>query len=562
MPRLLTLCLLAGLLLPRSSAAERFDTRAEVYCPASVTTPVATGIEIADTAMTAFTLVPCAGLRVTVLDADPLWDEYCGAAYTDSRGRVSIPSDCGDALGDGPDVYVRVESRSMLGFSVGVHDYGLLDAAWDAIFDAAKAALTGGATLPLTFIDYLRSHATFAWISDERPPVGIGAIRTADFGAIAIGGPTPGVAAADDVSIRSGRQFWVAQYSMQRLVRGARQRAMDFNYSVDAPLFGTPTTLYDTVIVEDAEFASSPVRVLNATPHEIGHVFYNTLHSGFLHWTTDGPDYMTNHARCDTDHFLTFAWYEGFANFVEDWVFNHYDWNNARWVHARPQTACTTGTPPTVVPGVHIEGNVQSILNEVYFGPIHAFTQAGIAAPTPMDFGCPAGTTRLQRSNGVVECLRSAPIECSHRAGVLFVDRVGQRDQCFVEDPVTPPTWMTTTCPTGEVVRRRSGRDACERVFPATHLIPSGRPSMRADGTPSQTLARDAAGVLGWYALPNLGDVFGWVARQGTAGHRMRTFWTEEIQPWCASAPTRYCDPRAARTFGVGLSIIAPSLPQ
>lgn len=559
MPRknLLSICLLAWLAIPVAATAEEFRTVATIHCPASVTTPAATGIPIADTAMTTFTQVPCAGIRVTVMDADPGWDEYCGAAYTDARGQISIPSKCSDTIGGPPDVYLKIEGRSALGFSVGTHDYGFWDLAWDAIVDTAQAIATGGASIPVSFWDFMRSHETFAWIGDEMAPTGNGA-PTADFGPLGIGVPSPGVPALRDISVRSARQLWVAQYSMQRITRGTSQRAMDFDYSVDTPLFGSPTTLYDTVIVEDDEFVTRPVRMLNATPHEIGHVFYNTLHSGFLHWTFDGPDYMTEHNRCDTGHLQTLAWYEGFADFVADWVFNHYDWHAPGWAHAPPGRACATR-------GIHIEGNVQALLNEIYFGPIHGFTLPGITAPTPNDFTCPPDATRIELPNGAVECqrTRTTPIDCSHPTAFLVVDRTGTTDYCFIEGPGTPPAWAVASCPTGEALHRQSGRDECRRTwsFPATHTIPGGNPAVRADGSPSEALARTPAGDLMWFQLPALWNFFDWVENRGTDAHRWWEFWEDEILPWCEAGPPRYCDPSASQSFRTGLTTIAPPPP-
>jgi hypothetical protein len=83
---------------------------------------------------------------------------------------------------------------------------------------------------------------------------------------------------------------------------------------------------------------------------------------------------------------------------------------------------------------------------------------------------------------------------------------------------------------------------------------------VRADGTPSETLARTPAGDLMWFQLPVLSTFFDWVASQGTDAHRMREFWTDEIRPWCETGPPRYCDPDASQTFRNGLTTIAPSL--
>jgi hypothetical protein len=72
-----------ALLLGASAArAETFDVAVRVVCPAAWNT----ALDRLDTSFSTHVDVPCAGIRVVSMDADPPADEYCGSAYIDSRG--------------------------------------------------------------------------------------------------------------------------------------------------------------------------------------------------------------------------------------------------------------------------------------------------------------------------------------------------------------------------------------------------------------------------------------------------------------------------------------------
>jgi hypothetical protein len=83
--------------------------------------------------------------------------------------------------------------------------------------------LSLGATVPFAMVDYLSTHATHAWITGgERA----GATNTPiDFGDVCIGAAQEtrdrcqnhGLDRDNPISIFAARQFWAAQYSMQRL---------------------------------------------------------------------------------------------------------------------------------------------------------------------------------------------------------------------------------------------------------------------------------------------------------------------------------------------------------
>jgi hypothetical protein len=460
---------IAGALVSTESPAATITATARIFCPANVVP--GTG-HIDTTFARPITNVPCAGIRVVAMDADPLGDEFCGAAYTDSGGNVVIQGECGDGVDAAPEVYVKVEAHSDNGFSVGVVDVDVVE---DILEEILKAST--GVPPPLTRVvdlfDDLRDHQTFEWVSEV---VADGAFGDRFIGA---GGP---------VSFMAARQFWVAQFTMNRLLAGTRFRPMDFNYSLNAPI-GFPTTLYDTVIVDSTRnTGAQATRALLATAHEIGHVLYNTYHSDLDHWLLDAPDYMTDHRRCDTDHFQTLAWYEGFADFIRDYVLQRWDWNRWAWALTfRPFPGCAFNTNAAgafVGPrSMSVEGNVEGLLNDVFFGPVRPALDAAIRVPTT--FTCPAGQTLIESSPGVSpECESETTVTCGD--GTLEVDQQGFNDRC--RTTVTPPCpdrtpdcspepvdrLVDTRCP-GGFAARRAGPDGCVMRVPA-QAVPGGPP--------------------------------------------------------------------------------------
>lgn len=571
----LTLCMAASLVSASPADARSFTVSIRVSCPASFNLSA----NALDPTFATVAQVRCAGIRVVAMDADPLWDEYCGAGYTNSRGIAFFSAECGDGIGRDPEVYAKIEARSVNGFSVGVPDFDL----WQRIRDSTLSALTAGTTMPLYVVNALREHRTFQWVTPEFR-VSTGSV---DFGAGQIGGS----AADGTLQTMAARQFWAAQHAMFRLSAGTRYRPMDFNYTVAGLLpfptpiiFPTPTpvfTAYDTVIVaftENVEPQAS--EALQATAHEIGHVLYNTYHSGMLHWLyEDATDYMTNHARCDTNHFQTLAWYEGFAHFIQDYVFQSWNWRTFNWTFQwRPSQGCAIVTTPdgaggtvdVVVPGqqgMHIEGNVQAMLNNIFFGPVRAAQQM---AATAAQFSCPSGQTRIVTPAGVVECQREVLPTCSD--GFLSVDSAGSTDQCsrLVDDPNCRPgahceqfdEFVETRCAVGSAIRR-PGRDTCLVTSPATHSLPGGTPQPRPDGSPDMIIGVDSTGMPAWFSLPDLDDVMDWVIAAGNDGHRAREFWDGWISPWCRvqdGTRPRYCDPGQSSSFRDELRSLDPTL--
>jgi hypothetical protein len=524
------------------------------------------------------TQVACAGLRVSVMDADPAWDEYCGAAYTNSRGQVSIPASCADTIGGPPDVYLKVEARSHYGFSVGTHDYTFWDGLVDffTILGSPGSIFTALTVLPLEAVDYLTKHATYAWITPEQP----GNAAQINFGDLATG---MGFDTEESYSHFASMQFWAAQYAMAGIRSTTSLWPMDFNYTVDAPL-GSPTTVWDTVIVDgDSPFdvgqapGQAPLtlgqQALHATPHEIGHVLYNTYHSSFSHWLyDDATDYMTTHDHCEDGHFMTLAWYEGFAHWVRHLAYSDYDWQS-NVLHLPSKTDVCQGQP-----GFHLERNVTAVLDALYYGP-----WSGRRAQGDSMFACPAGFTRYIDSAGVVRCRQYRAPTCP--AGrTLQRDRMsGITDACVLPgiEPVSAELYnrllracrnqpencprdmeavVYSTCPAGSQAQRQPGADTCLTTRQSTSAYPGATPLPRGDGTPDRILARTPAGGLRWQQLMNADTLIGMVRTAGTQSHRMREMWDGWMRPWCLSNDTlgipRYCNAAESPEF---VQIVSPA---
>jgi hypothetical protein len=308
-------------------------------------------------------------------------------------------------------------------------------------------------------------------------------------------------------------------------------------------------------------------------------VLYNTYHSGIEHWLIDGPDYMTSHSRCDTDHFLTLAWYEGFANFVRDYVLQEWDWRTSDWASFPPGAGCAIngdGAVDSGLQGIHIEGNVQALLNNVFYGPVRLNQRTEIGQVKPADFTCPVGQRRIESAQGIVECEREVPTTCEGTRSPI-VDQNGNIDQCrdLVRDLGCPDLapgepgdcplieqWRASRCPSGRAVRR-PGADACVVLSPGRHTLPNGTPQPRPDGSPDLAVGRAVKGGKAWYSLPDLNEVMGWVVKAGTDGHRAREYWNGWMRPWCLTRDGvryRYCHPNQSASFLEEVQRLDPTL--
>lgn len=560
------------------ACAERFTVAARVTCPTSmVASPVG---PVADPTFSQMQRMPCAGMRVTVRDSDPLWDEYCGSAYTNSRGEVRFDAECSDFSGR-PSVYLEVEARSALGFSVGTHHLSFFEALWFGI-ESLVGLATGGALLPVAAIDFLTSHKTLSWVSPERQLPRPGEIL--DFGEQKIGGIFNGDRSASRTTSEfAAHQFWITHYSKLKFDAGMSGRMMDFNYSVDAPL-GHPTTLYDTVVVDEELFLKRHNDMLNATPHEMGHLLYNGLHSDFVHWLTDAPDYMTTHAQCEDGHFQTLAWYEGFGNFMRDYVYQTWDWANGDWTPTyRPSHGCARNAAGALAPdlgGLQLEGNVQGILNGVFYGPVREVQRAAVGRIVEADWVCPAGAPRVVTAGQPVKCRVTTPAVCPSRyfrAGMTCIyDSDFLQPEGCIRNHTCFPRRISLPC-NGGTLRNAASGPVCVRLVGATLPgLDGGSANARPDGSPASTLGIGTAGKR-WFSLPRLDTVLGWISAERISGgstidqaHRLNQFWSRQIRPWCegylasmpgGSTPPPYCDRRASRTFDDEWGMVLGGIP-
>lgn len=341
------------LVLSFSSAAwaENFTVRVRISCPAHL----ASNNRVDTTMSGTPTFVPCANVLVKAYDSDTDWDDYCGGGYTDSSGYVSFSASCSDVWGQ-PDIYLRVYAQSSYGngFRVGRYDYGILDGVWDAITS----------TLLNTAYNALTDTETFTWVTSEKYPNN-GSVL--DWGWQSIGSNN-----TSSWSRMAAKVYWLANLTMKQFA-GSSYTPGFTTFMVDHPFFGTPTTIWDTVIIKDSLTASDPSKALRAIPHEVGHVVYNRYHSGFGHWIADAVTYMKNHDKCG-DYGSMFGWYEGFAHFVRDYAFAGLNDRYQSSSNYRKYDGCGTK-------GLHIEGNVNAFLNMIYFGDYRS------AVTPPEDYG-------------------------------------------------------------------------------------------------------------------------------------------------------------------------------
>jgi len=454
------LCL-SLLALTAPAAAENFHVEARIYCPASLTLDPA-GRTVADESFSdaSIQFVPCSGILVEAMDADDDWDDHCGSAFTDSSGVVSFGARCSDPTGL-PDLYLKVSSRGTTDFSVGTYDFTFWDTVADVLVTFGTLGLgvalqaTGVAPLP----NWVVSHSTAEWVTPEGV-IGNGQFR--NFGRMAIGDDFDAIdrihhatdvatlpAGANTTAFHAARQFWAVNFAMERIHAGTRLVPMHFDYTVDHALFGSPSTLWDTVIVHDGEFAANPSIELDKTAHEIGHVVHNTFHSGYNHWIAlDALSYAKRHEMCKSDT-LILAWYEGFAHFISDYVFRA-ELRSASDSAGAPYQPFDT----SCAGGFAIEGNVRNFLSAMYYGleeRVHP------APPSDDEFWCRNGETRVWDGNRW-QCQWQHQAMCDFTAQTLR-DEQGNVDYCRrCPDPLQPSpvtilggsSWDRGDCPEGQ----------------------------------------------------------------------------------------------------------------
>lgn len=427
--------------------------------------------------------LPCDGMHVVALQPGTFGNSYCGEDYTAHDGSIGIRAST-ECSGD---VYLVAEASSLQGFHVGTHTFPWARTlAKDILLAYLAATLTGDpqavTPLPDDAYDFLVDNDVFTWASPTKS-VNVGTGDTVDFGTFELG-ITP-----DSRDDRAGKAFWMTGLAL-RIIEYSGYIPSNPAIVVDHPIFGTPTTIWDTILFKDSD-AGDPNKSRNmfrSIPHELGHATYNPYHSGQAHWLQDATKYIANHCLCEPLGTLRFSWYEGFADFVESYVYA-YALQNSGGLKATEaldaagdpyyhvfrgcysddahegdpcspiDRACTTASV-----GLNHEGNVQALLDQIYFGEYNA------AYPSTHDK------------------LSYAP----------------ETSGTIARDP------------------HRVGKNALTAISVS-------------DGT------------LRPFALPAIGDVFGWVAAAGTNSHTAREFLDSQITPWCqtpariAEVDRRYC---------------------
>ena len=406
---------------------------------------------------------PCSGLHVIAKQPGTFGDSYCGEDYTAADGSVRIraTTDC-----DG-DVFLTAEASSLQGFRVGTHDFPW----WRAPLDAWLAYVTAGLAIPGEVYDFLVANRTFEWHSPTMT-VHAGTGDRVQFGSFAVGDTQ------DHNSAMAADVFPIASLAMSQL-QNSGHLPSDLAITINQPVFGTPTTVWDTVLFKDSN-ARDPGQyphMIRSIAHEIGHATYNRYHSGRGHWLTDARFYLANHYWCEPLGTLRFAWYEGFADFIESYVypsalrqrggleltenpnndpFYHVlrgcYWDNFWHSEGHDSERCTQAAT-----GFNHEGNVQTLLDQIYYGPYR----------------------RAYASNS---------------------------------DPSPPIAGMRARDP------HRPGRGQMA-------LVASADRSTRA------------------FSLASISDVFAWVEAAGSDSHTAREFLDHQISSWCASRDItdRYC---------------------
>lgn len=362
---LLVTTLAVGWLLPKLAQAESFKVKVKVLCPAYFKS--VNGVTVFDPNLASKVpeLVPCPGIKVKAKDADPDWDDTCGSGYTNLEGKAEFNASCDDVTGK-PDVYVEVYAKSVHGWEITAFDW--LEATAGSLASVATISVVGDLDDAVTASDEYSVRD-----STEKHPSNN---ATLDYGTVGVGD------AGDNIKSRRefvGSLFFLSDLSVRTMQAiGYESPLLDnTNWVIDS-IVGSPTTIWNDIVIDASarDNNSKAIDHLQAAAHEFGHVFHNERHSGEAHWLNDAVHYMHHHSSCDKFS-ERFGWYEGFANFVRDVVYD---------------TASTVSNDTLTTGGVvklrhkslwepfaiavndcddkspKLEGNVESVLVDWYFG--------------------------------------------------------------------------------------------------------------------------------------------------------------------------------------------------
>ena len=272
---------------------------------------------------------PCKGILVQAWDSDPGRDDYCGAAYTDSRGRVSFSGSCGDGWGGGkPDIYLKIIPKSNVysGLSVGTHhfpwykwvQFGVgITQTISELLNPVSAGI-GLAIISDSVNDWLTGNKTYKWVTSQKKG---GSGWTLNWYGQTIGHSSNGY-----TSRMTADTYWIARDSILR-IGSSGYSPMNTKFTVDFPSpfslkLGNPSAIWRTIIMNEDLFNDNFIteaRGRRAIPHELGHVLFNRYHSSWGHWAIDAVEYIQHHSACQKKSYK-FAWYEGYAEFIKNYV--------------------------------------------------------------------------------------------------------------------------------------------------------------------------------------------------------------------------------------------------
>ncbi|MDO8519877.1 MAG: hypothetical protein Q7T11_06910 [Deltaproteobacteria bacterium] len=237
-------------------------------------------------------------------DKDPVFDEFCGAFFTDLRGEIKGATlRCGDAddfwtgTYNPADLMVKVHAKSAKGI---------------AVYKGTSV---------------LGDHLLYKWSIDSgfglkdsrgRSARSSGGRKYVSFGSWKIG--QSGSRAEKLAASLLETLDWM--YDQLQYTTKANPPASD--WVLEFP-FGNIFTHWNTVYVNTGSASSS--WALKASGHELGHVLYNQMHSGRVHYEGEVLQYAHVHQRClpvtetsatDPSDPEKFAQYEGHAQTTLD----------------------------------------------------------------------------------------------------------------------------------------------------------------------------------------------------------------------------------------------------
>jgi hypothetical protein len=366
--RLLRITIAAfGVLLDASVAeAASFTATGRIYCYDYLNS---VGGTTADFSSANRKKVPCSGVRVKIWDYDDDWDDLCGEGFTNSGGYYSIPSSCSDpevlGVGDGrPEVYVEIWASSSRGFKVSRHDTPDWDE-WIGLgleyyLDVVADSVFGSDLFDDDLWEILTWNEIIKWSTGQIAHPGGGTVTDVNR---SIGDSDEGFTKSFGMDVHR-----LASNADMVIEMATGYSLMSHTWIVNHPDIGSPTTLYDVILMKLSEMQADRAKELGNVAHELGHVLHNQLHSGKDHWIGDSGGYAIDHEPC-APYSAHYSYYEGYADFFRGLV-NKY--RSSSYALAK---GCAD-------PGLTRIRNNYAFLNTIYWGDYIEWPYAGTCRPT------------------------------------------------------------------------------------------------------------------------------------------------------------------------------------